>query len=384
MLLGALLALLATRAAHAQTDEAAVEALSKANKLGLENYENLGFAEARKILSNAIEQAERAGLQKHPLLAQAHVLMGIAFLADKQNDEAIASFRRALAIQPGVKIPERVANPEIQEVFAEAVKAGPSDAGGATAGGTTPKAEEKAEAKEDGEDAEDVAKKKAVDHAAKVSPPDGAAEKGEETEEEEEESPGAQTWFLGLGLGSGFGWVSGDAEVNSGVKISGVHPASLVHVSPEVGYFLSPTLLLSVQLRIQFMSGATSKLDTNLLGCGSDHVCQPAKGAFAGLAKLAWFLDQGSLRPYVAGLLGVGQLRHKATLSGYNDCGSDPAKPVACVDTVVSGPLLLGGGAGAVFQLADSFALTAGLNALIGAPKATVNFDFNGGVAVEF
>ena len=47
--------------------------------------------------------------------------------------------------------------------------------------------------------------------------------------------------------------------------------AQMVHLAPEVGYFISPDLLLSVQARIQFLSGADHSADSR--DCGGD-VCR--------------------------------------------------------------------------------------------------------------
>jgi hypothetical protein len=52
-------------------------------------------------------------------------------------------------------------------------------------------------------------------------------------------------------VGGGVGWATGNGEVNSTnvVEPAGFAPSKLLHFSPEIGYFLSPELLLSVQFR---------------------------------------------------------------------------------------------------------------------------------------
>jgi hypothetical protein len=191
-------------------------------------------------------------------------------------------------------------------------------------------------------------------------------------------------WLFSVGIGSGFGWVSGSGEVNRDVKLpSGFEPSSVIHLAPEVGYFVRPDLALSLQARFQFISGTTPERSPSASGCGGDGVCSPSKGASALFAKATWFLGSRGLRPFVNGTIGYGQIRHVVTLPGRNDCGADPAQPVACVDTAAAGPILLGGGGGVMFEVVRHFALTLGANALIGVSNFTAHLDFTGGVAVQ-
>jgi hypothetical protein len=190
--------------------------------------------------------------------------------------------------------------------------------------------------------------------------------------------------MAGVGIGGGMGWSGGSAEVNPEVKIpSGVHAASVVHLAPEVGYFVRPSVLLSLQARVQYISSTTGIADPTMTMCGSDHVCAPAHGALAVFARAAWFKGDGNFRPYVAGMIGAGQIRHVASLPGRADCQVDGTGPVRCVDTVVTGPVLVGAGGGLMVNLASAFALTLGLNAVVGFPSNTFNIDLNGGFALK-
>ena len=132
--------------------------------------------------------------------------------------------------------------------------------------------------------------------------PAGASAKkkpAEKPEPDEEESP----WFIGLGIGSGIGWTTGKGEVTDQdvIKPAGFSPSQLMHIAPEVGYFVSPTLLISVQLRLQLVTGGSSFYGSAQSGCGSDGVCSPAWNAVAGFGRVSYFLDEGDFRPYVAG-----------------------------------------------------------------------------------
>ncbi len=447
------------RPAAAQ-DQAAVDKVSKLNKKAVDEYENLNFDEARKLLQSALDICAQAGLDKHDVTARTYVHLGVVtFAGFKQKAEAIKFFRRAVAIQPDIKLDKSLANPEIQDVYDQAVteQKNESTAGGET---TAPPAADavvhtpvmratqgkpipikvtvdpglgakkvilsfaadnsddfgEREMKEDpivagswsgeipaaatmgaqvgyyievqGDDDKTLASKGSGTATLRVKlvAPGGAAAK----------KPAAKagdyaTWYLGLAVGSGVGYTTGKGEVSSfhELKPAGFAPAKLLHFAPEVGYFLGPDLLLSVQLRLQIVTGATSYYDDNdhqgagaTTQCGMSGVCSPAKFAFAGLARLSWFLSDADFRPYIGGVAGLGQIRHVATFNSIDDCGKNG--DTTCVDTVVAGPLLFGGTAGFLYEVASGFSLTLGTNLLLGVSHFTFNIDVNAGVAYEF
>ncbi len=190
-------------------------------------------------------------------------------------------------------------------------------------------------------------------------------------------------WFVGFGVGSGIGWASGTGEVSDVQLPSGFQPSSVIHLAPEIGYFLRRDLLLSLQGRIQFISGATAERDPGGSACGPDKVCSPSHGATAVFAKATMFFAPTGFRPYVSGALGVGEIRHVVSLPERSNCGTDPAHPVGCVDTAVAGPVLLGPGGGFMYELGRHFALTLGASALLGVSHFTFHLDVGGGIAVE-
>jgi hypothetical protein len=195
--------------------------------------------------------------------------------------------------------------------------------------------------------------------------------------------------FFGLGVGSGVGYASGTGEVHSTHVVSppGLAMSRLVHFTPEVGYYLSPTLMLSVQLRYQLISGANEYYSADPTECG-DGICSPGTYAFAGFGRLNYFFGEGDLRTYVAGIGGLGTIRHVAAFDSLTNCGPPPAQGQppnkTCVDTVASGPVFLGLGAGIMYNLSPAFALTLGTNALVGFTKFTFHADLNAGVAFEY
>jgi hypothetical protein len=376
-------------AATATADE-----IAEMNRRASDDYESLNFDKARKTLTAALEACQRAGLTRHRVAADAHLLMGLVILAGgvKQSDEAAAEFRRALEIRPSIEVPERLANPEIQQVFAQAAAGVRTSRGSVGAeeasGGTTDT---------DGDSGKrrprDLAgtRRSAANRADSDTGADATAEAGAEDDaadgENDEESgtdSSHRSWFIGFAAGSGMGWASGNGEVTDARVQSGFHAAAVAHLLPEVGYFLRPNLLLSAQLRVQFVSGATSEPDPSMTMCGSDHVCSASKGATAAFAKAAWFLGEGNtFRPYLAGMLGFGQIRHVVSVPGLATCGADSAHPTACTDTVAAGPVFLGPGGGVLVNVAPHFALVVGAGALLGLSRFTFHVDLDVGVAVE-
>lgn len=342
---------------------AAVAQIAELNRKALEAYDNLNFDEAKTALKNALALCDRNGLGTDPVRAQSYLNLGVVLLASdaQHRDVAVANLRRAIQIRPDIKLPERLANPEVQQAFVEAQVSVRATTATAPTGGAT--------------DAR--------------HPPAGRAGSGSDEDEDVEASAepsegGARSrWLVGFGVGSGIGWASGTGEVSTAQVPSGFQPSSVIHLAPELGYFLRPDLLLSLQGRIQFISGATAERDPGGTACGSDRVCSPSHGATAVFAKATKFFAPSGFRPYLSGALGVGTIRHVVSLPQRNNCGTDPAHPVACVDTAAAGPVLLGPGGGFMYELGRHFALTLGASALVGVSAFTFHLDVGGGIAVE-
>jgi hypothetical protein len=211
--------------------------------------------------------------------------------------------------------------------------------------------------------------------AEKKSDSDDSTTLREEGESDEETS---HPWFVDVLLGSGVGYASGTGETNANLPVSGAFAAtSLGHVAPEVGYWILPDLLLSVQGRAQVVSGPTELIDPT-----NGRVHQPAGWAFALFAKASMFFGSGDFRPFISGGLGGGQIRHVVTFGAYTDCGA--TRNQTCVDSVVAGPALAEAGGGLVYKLTPTFGLEASTNLQVAEPKFTFNIDLNAGVAVSF
>src|SRR4051812_20743002 len=111
-------ALLASAASARAQDPDALAKVKDLNKKAVEAYEGLEMEEARKFLMQALEVCAAEGLNKHPLKATTHVNLGVVLIGGfKQRDGGMRQFRRALEIEPGVRIAKRLNNPEIQSAF---------------------------------------------------------------------------------------------------------------------------------------------------------------------------------------------------------------------------------------------------------------------------
>ena len=63
--------------------------------------------------------------------------------------------------------------------------------------------------------------------------------------------------------GSGIGWATGNGDTNADVPIdpAGLAPAGFGQVAPEFGYWLNSSLMLSVQIRYEYITGTTDIYD---------------------------------------------------------------------------------------------------------------------------
>src|SRR4051794_9640416 len=218
--------------------------------------------------------------------------------------------------------------------------------------------------------------------AATAKPSGGYADatverKAQPRKHEDEEEGDAGKMFASLLVGSGFGYVSGNGEVNADTPVSGTFSGALLgHIAPEIGYWWKPDVMLSLQGRFQLVTGTTGYSQD-----GRQH--NPVPAALAIFAKATWLTSiSGSLRPFLSGGLGGGQIRHVVTFGNLNDCGSNGAQ--TCKDSVVAGPLLAEVGGGIFYKLSDSVDLVLSSNAQVAAPKFTLNVDFNAGVGFVF
>ena len=127
-------------AQEVEEDPVALQKITEMNKKALDAYDALDFEQARKILKDALDACTAANLDKHPIKARTHIHMGaVLFGGFKQRDLAVKQFKKALEIEPDIKLTKSVATPEVQAIFEEAkASMGTPEAGaGGNEGGAT-------------------------------------------------------------------------------------------------------------------------------------------------------------------------------------------------------------------------------------------------------
>ncbi len=154
------------------------------------------------------------------------------------------------------------------------------------------------------------------------------------------------TFFFSVAVGSGGGYVTGETEQeNSGVECC--FAPALLHVFPEIGYYVSSKLSVSLALRMGFPIGA------NLMG----H----ATAAPSGVVRMRYTTRETGTGLALSGAIGGGIIRHTVKLK-------EPVSEQMDTDTVASGPLILGAGVGYIASLGGPIRFIAELNALAGVP----------------
>jgi hypothetical protein len=208
-------------------------------------------------------------------------------------------------------------------------------------------------------------------------PPWSASSPGGE-EIEEGEAPTARRFFVGLLAGTGAGWASGYGDTNADTmyKPAAFTLASLGQLVPEIGYWTSPTLMISLQGRFQAVTGTTDVY-------ADGRVYRTANYAAAGFIKATWTARRpGAAHPFFSLAAGVGQIRHVVTFDSLKACG--PTGQQVCVDTISTGPVAVGPGAGIFVDLGAHLVGVFQLDTQLTFPAYSVNLDGNLGLAVRF
>jgi len=434
-------------------DGAAVGKITLLNRKAVESYHRLEFDTAVGLLNEALNLSETAGLTQHPIRARTFVTLGIVTLGGfKQREQAVKYFRKALQVQPEVRLSPGLANPDIQAAFDEAI----AGLANSSADDLSPDRALVHEPVRTGQAGQPVAisvvpdkdlessavvlryraataptftelpMRKGAAGAFEASIPPSAttgpqvayfiearrsngsvlvargtaadpmvvalapATPGEAVTTGPSPSPARaepRRFHFALVGGTGLGVASGTGEATrASMASSGVAWTHSGQVAPEVGYLVTDHLMIGLQARLQMVSGATPyhvpDPDPNQKECGDDHVCAPAKGAFAGLVKATWFVAEpdSAFQPYLSLSAGAGSIRHVSKVTGAQTCGggSEP-----CVDTVLGGPALFGPGFGFRYRVSDVVGIVAEIGGLVGMPNFTANADLNVGVAFQ-
>ena len=102
-------------------DSDPIQKVVELNKKALAAFADLNLDEAIKLLKEALEVCETQQLEKHPAAARTHVHLGAVYVAGlRQRDNGMEEFKKALRIDPNIKITKTLLNPEVQSAFTEA------------------------------------------------------------------------------------------------------------------------------------------------------------------------------------------------------------------------------------------------------------------------
>ena len=187
--------------------------------------------------------------------------------------------------------------------------------------------------------------------------------------------PANRAW-LGMGMGTGYGWFPSSSPESYGKQGSRV-PSSfafggVLHLLPEIGYQWTDHIAFSLQGRYQFVHTTSGS------GCLPPTCRQPNSTAWAALGRVYLLSDglfgrESHLQIFGTGSLGGGTAFRLYVASSRNFKNSD---------TVHGGPFVGGLGGGLVYHFTDYLALAAELRALAGFwDVATV---FEGGLSAQW
>jgi hypothetical protein len=382
-----------TLAVAAKNDQATVDKVTNLNKKALDAYSREDYDTARSLLKEALELCANAGLDQHPITARTHIHFGaVAIVGFKQREVGIKQFRKALDIQPDIKLTKVIATPELQDAFEEAVLAGEGGGGGgqAAAGGGGPGDNDEGGGgrRAAAQQAEDSGEGESTPPPRRQKPPPRKKHGGDEDEEEKDEGGGAKrgSFFLTVGIGTGFGLASGNGQLDPAHKLGGAGfapPQSLV-LTPEAGWFVNPQLLISGALRFQYLFGLTGEVNS-APSCGSDMFCSPSPYALGVFGKATYFMGTEGIRFAIGGEVGGGVVRNAVAFNNVMNCKSSVSSTTTsgCVDTLKGGPFLIGPTLGLYFELADAVDLFAAVNTALGLPSFAFNFDLQAGLALR-
>jgi hypothetical protein len=102
-------------------EEDAVQKVVELNKKALASFSDLDVEDAANLLKQALDICASQHLDRHPAAARTHVHMGVVYVAGlKKRDQGIEEFKKALRIDPNIKVTKSLANPEVQAAFQEA------------------------------------------------------------------------------------------------------------------------------------------------------------------------------------------------------------------------------------------------------------------------
>ncbi|HET6147933.1 MAG TPA: hypothetical protein VFH68_10410 [Polyangia bacterium] len=404
-------------------------------------FKALDFKKARQRLEKALAIAREGEPQSNPVVAKLRLYLGMILFVGFQNTEgAAAQFRVARRLDPGVRPPPGLFNPEVQGLFEKigqeqsrtkpggeapattpapasgvapdqsvvgsssapdlspAARDAPANKASPTSDETLPSESELLAGKPASEaqpadaqpaDAQPAdapsAPPRAVPSPAVADRPtrrrhvraDVAEREDEDEDEDEGEGVVVRPVFISLSVGSGAGASSGPLDAPG---ISPNRAPGRFGLAGGGHVSLGVGYFLSRSFSLALEGRLQIVPGTAALCTGQFCDIAPAIAA-AGFARASYFFTRGAWRPFGSFGLGGGTIRQLVKLNGLNDCGPDHDK--ACVTTAAGGPLLGSLGAGIAY-LGDLVMILAGVTANGGVPHLMVDVDLALGVGVRF
>jgi len=197
-----------------------------------------------------------------------------------------------------------------------------------------------------------------------------------EKERRREHQGSKGTWWLGLGLGSGVGYASGNSTETFPDKKVGFSPgialAFLGHAVPEIGYFVGRNTALAITGRDQLILGGWK---------GTPW------GANAVLLRLLFFTEgDEKIRWYFATAAGWGDAfrLQVGAQSQVVDQNGNIARVIPFKDTVKGGPWAAGIGGGMLYKLSRRWRWTVDTQALLGFTNYSAVLDLTTGLRWMF
>jgi hypothetical protein len=192
--------------------------------------------------------------------------------------------------------------------------------------------------------------------------------------------PAKRAW-LGMGLGSAYGWFpTRTPDAYPGARVKGWSTGGILHLLPEIGYQWTDHVAFSLQGRYQFV------LRDMGTGCGATDCPTPKSWAYAVLARAYLFTDRlfgraSNLQLFATGSLGGGTA-FCLYVAPHPDLTPGSTTNFRRSDSVHGGPLAAGVGGGVVYHFTNYLGLAAELRALAGFwDLATV---FEGGMSFQW
>jgi hypothetical protein len=209
---------------------------------------------------------------------------------------------------------------------------------------------------------------------------------GDDDDDDDEEDEGPDhRYFAAMMVGSGVGWATGTGDTNADVRIdpSGLAAAGVGQIAPEVGYWLTSALMLSMQIRYEYITGTTDVVLVN-----PNRTYHAANYALAVFGKATWkYGENTKFHPFFSLAAGAGRIRHVVSFKRQMlVCSSSPSSPnpTYCIDTIGAGPVLLGPGGGLMYDINDRLSAVLQVNSVLAFPDFSAHLDANVGVAFGF